>query len=373
MDFKHLLKTTRTSLKYFAANRKLNGTILVAIGNEPIAAGSWGFADQAAGIKCSLETQYLIASVTKQFTAAAVLRALYEKDPDPQKTLEALHKPMGYFMPEKHEIWAQNIPPWVRIVTLHQLLTHTSGLPKLNVHGTPPLEASELVSLFKETDLAFEPGSDFAYASSNYLLLGELVQELTGERLGEYMDRAFFEPFEMKSTVYAARGTVPELKASGDDRFRDLSRGYCFSTTGSLSSLSEVDYTPMQIPGGGGSLVSTAHDLLKWNYMLHHGKILPGVLLEAMKFPHVRIPEPWQRLGQYYGYGICLTDSPQFGPIYSHHGGIAGFCSGLTYIPSLDLSLICLANREEGDTNNPHNLLAFEKVLLEELSMCRKP
>lgn len=97
----------------------------------------------------------------------------------------------------------------------------------------------------------------------------------------------------------------------------------------------------MQIPRGAGSIISTAPDLLKWNNALYSGKIVPAFLLNLMLEPHMPVEENIS-----YGYGIKIVDSKELGTYYYHNGAIPGFQSNITYIPSLQLTIICLTNTE---------------------------
>lgn len=120
-------------------------------------------------------------------------------------------------MPKKHPIWAGAIPFWAKEITLHQLLTHSSGIA--NVTGLPgftkcrdsPPNIQNLIGL-KNEKLEFKPGSKYAYSNSNYILLGEIIQQITGVDLDVYMQTALFEPSNMQSTFMALKGTVNDLK-----------------------------------------------------------------------------------------------------------------------------------------------------------------
>lgn len=339
-------------------NMQPNGTILVACQDEIIFEKGFGAADLLNEIPAASDTQYLLASASKQFTAVALLKAIYDKNIQAglserdvvnlQKHIQIdLNRTISHYLSENHALWAGAMPFWAREITLHQLLTHSSGLA--NVTALPgfakfrdsPPNIQDLVGFFKNEKLEFKPGSKYAYSNSNYILLGEIVQQITGLNLDVYMQTILFDQINMHSTFMAVEGTVNDLKQS-DPRAKQLARGYNFNVIAQNAILTEVKkYEPMQIPRGAGSIISTAPDLLKWNNALYSGKIIPVVLLNLMLDAYVPVEEHIS-----YGYGIKIVDSKELGRYYYHNGAIPGFLSNITYIPSLQLTIICLTNAE---------------------------
>lgn len=344
-------------LEDYARTRQLSGTIMVSRDGNTIAKQSFGFADSSANIKCCSNTQYLIGSVTKQFTAVALLKALYDnaiasgasKDNTPvieKRIYEFLNNPIYNYLPTEHEIWAADMPKWANTITLHQLLIHSSGivnytsLPEFKDTFLNPPEMPALVGGFKNRDLDFPIGSKYSYSNSGYLLLGEIIQQITGQALNVYLEKTIFNPLNMISTFLVTKGTVKDLKKM--NQFKALARGYEIDITSEEPVIKEVEkYWPMQIPGAAGSMVSTASDILLWNSALYAGKVLPSFLLNLLLSPHIKMNDG---TNEFYGYGICVTANPVLGTIYGHSGGIDGFGSQLMYILSLKISIICLSN-----------------------------
>ncbi len=339
-----------------------NGTISIAIKNEPIYQQYFGFADIGKKISTSLHTQYLIASVTKQFSAAALLNALYmavknsnTSDDELEINVKtALQKSVSIYLPKTHEIWANSMPEWADTVSLHQLLVHSSGIPNYTslpgFDSKKNMSAMDIVTFFKTHALEFIPGTKFSYTNSGYFMLGMLIQEVTGQSLDQYLQTTFFDPLEMHSTFLPISGTVNDLKQS-DSRFANLARGYTYEITVPHAKLTEVDhYTSMQIPGAAGGLISTVSDLLKWNNALYDGKILPLFLVKLMLQPHIQA----EKTNEYYGYGIEIKNTQSFGTYYTHRGGIPGFQSRLTFIPAYQLSIVISENvRGDKESLNP--------------------
>lgn len=340
------------------SNIQPNGTILVAYQDEIIFEQGFGIADLSHQIVSASDTQYLLASASKQFTAAALLKAIYEKNIQAglseadlvnlQEHIQIdLNRAISYYLPEEHPIWAGAMPFWAQEITLHQLLTHSSGianitcLPGFAKFRDSPPNIQTLIGLFKNENLEFKPGSKYAYSNSNYILLGEIIQQITGLSLDVYMQTILFDPINMSSTFMALKGTVNDLKQF-DPRANKLARGYNFDSAAQSLTLTEVKkYEPMQIPRGAGGIISTAPDLLKWNNALYSSKIFPMFLLKLMLDPHIPVEENIS-----YGYGIKVVESKELGTYYYHNGAIPGFQSNITYIPSLQLTIICLTNTE---------------------------
>lgn len=328
-----------------------SGSVFVATNKEIIYKKCFGYADISKKIPVSTNTQFLVGSVTKQFTAVAIIKALLDKninknDHTKLKDLiqAELNNTIEHYLPAEHEIWNDSMPAWASTVTIHQLLVHSSGIT--NYTSLPDFEKqkfpknSDLITFFKKHELEFIPGEKFSYSNSGYYLLGMIIQQVTQQNLDIYLEKTFFEPLGMRSTFLPTHGTVDDLIRS-DARFANLARGYQYEITKQAASLEEVNrYESMEIPGGAGSLISTANDLLKWNIALYAGKILPKFLLDLILKPYLVT----ERVDSYYGYGIEIMKSEVFGEYYSHRGGIPGFRSILTFIPSLQISIITLQN-----------------------------
>ncbi len=319
-----------------------NGVILIATPNENVYQKCFGYADILKKIPVTINTQFLAGSVTKQFTAVAILKALWEENSN--NISEALHRTINYYLPKNHPIWVGANPDWINLVTIHQLLIHSSGIP--NYTSLPEYEKqkfsinSELINFFKGHELEFSPGEKFSYSNSGYYLLGILIEEITKQRLDTYLEKVLFKPLGMQSSFLPMHGTVDDLIRK-DARFTNLARGFEYEITTYHPELQEIkNYEQMNAPGAAGSLITTAEDLLKWNHALYSEQIISSSLLKIMLQPYLMT----ERKDAYYGYGIEIINSTILGNYFSHRGGIPGFRSILTYIPSLKLSIITLQN-----------------------------
>ncbi len=322
---------------------------LVAHEGEVIVAEGRGIADDKVNQQIDVNTQFLIGSVTKQFTAAAVLKSLYEREkavnPEleelilAQRVAEALHQPLTVTLPAEDPAWCGKPPKWLDSVTLHHLLCHSSGIP--NPLYSEVFEANytslyEMIELFKDRELDFTPGERWRYSNSGYLLLGLVVEKVSGLPLKEAFSKFFFEPLEMTSTVLLTEGFVPELKAV----YPNLARGYGWDIFSEERSLTEqTHYENMVSPQGGGGIMSTVGDLHRWNVALYEKlEVLPKKLLEMITTAQMDVKK-----NEVYGYGLGVRRNKST-PRYYHRGSIPGYQSGLYYYPKQHITIACLSN-----------------------------
>jgi CubicO group peptidase (beta-lactamase class C family) len=281
---------------YLKASLRLqhfNGAALVAKDGKVIFAKGYGMADAEHFIANGPDTKYLMGSVTKQFTAAAILQ-LAEK-----KKLN-LNDPIGKYLPDYPR-------PAADKVTIHHLLTHTSGipgfteLPEFRSIYTKPSTHDEIVATFEDLPLQFEPGSEWKYSNSGYFLLGMIIEKVSGQDYGDYLRSHIFEPLGMKNTGYP-KGA---MESPG------LAIGY---TSDSSGNTVRAVMTHSSIPFSAGALYSTVGDMVKWDAGLRNGRILTRESLDKMFTPYK----------EKYGYG-WMVDTLYGHQLAMHGGGIEGF------------------------------------------------
>src|SRR5215471_3370554 len=242
----------RAYLAPFAATGNLSGTILVARGGQVLFEQSYGMANYEWQIPNSAKTRFHIASVSKPFTAAAILQ-LQE-----QGRLQ-VSDPISRYLPD--------FPQGDRI-TLANLLTHTSGIPDINdledydTFARSPHTLDQLIAKFAGLPLEFQPGSKASYSNSNYNLLAKVIEKVSGQSYAEYLAAHIFAPCGMHDTGHdgdAAR--VISSSASGYEPFE-------------VSGYNKAPYLDWSNKTGSGSLYSTAGDLLRFDRALNAGKVL---------------------------------------------------------------------------------------------------
>ncbi|MCB0074531.1 MAG: beta-lactamase family protein, partial [Caldilineaceae bacterium] len=171
-------------------NGQFMGTVLVARNSELVLVGGFGLADVEIPLPASPEQRFRIGSITKQFTAAAILRLQ-------EQGLVDVNSPLSAYLPDY---------PNADRITVHQLLTHTSGIPdyeRLPVYMATidqPVTTQELLDRFAELPLQFRPGERFAYSSSNYMVLTRIIEVVSGKSYGDFLHDEFFAPLYMTKT-----------------------------------------------------------------------------------------------------------------------------------------------------------------------------
>lgn len=292
--------------------QQFNGAVLIARGDQLLLKKGYGFANYEWGIKNTPQTKFRIGSLTKQFTAAAILQLQ-------EQGLLSVDDALSEYIPD--------YPEGDRI-TLHHLLTHTSGIfditsiPGFLESTVNPSPVEETIEWFKHKPMDFEPGSDYKYSNSGYVLLGHIIEKVSGQRFGDYLKTHIFEPLNMHNSGQDLHQTLLEDRASGYSMDED-------------NRLMNARYIDMSVPIGGGSLYSTVEDLYLWDRALYEGPILNQNSLEAMFTPY---------LANYaYGWGVVEL----FGrKRISHTGGINGFASNIARYVEDDLVIIVLSNFE---------------------------
>ncbi len=305
-----------------AARGRLSGTVLVTRGRMSYAA-AFGLADRQAGTPNTMRTEFRLGSVSKQFTAMGVL------------LLQAEHK---LNVADRICRYLPGCPSRWQPVTIGELLTHTSGIPdylnELHASWPPrPGTPAQLIASFRDAPLHFPPGTRMRYSNSGYVLLGALIERLSGQPLAGFLQRDIFGPLRMTRT-----GTDTTAIRPGH------AHGYYANGQQPLAY-------PMSAFFADGGLYSTAADLRRWDRAVEHSTLIPAALTRQMLSVQTPCPPPGapggcltaEDLG--YGYGWFIDRTP-FGPLYQHVGRIDGYHSFNGIYPSHGETIIVLANSE---------------------------
>jgi CubicO group peptidase (beta-lactamase class C family) len=297
------------------------GTALVAKDGKVLFTKGYGMADIATSRPNTPETKYLIGSITKQFTATAIMQLS-------EKKLLDLDHPIINYLPDYPKPAAQK-------VTIYHLLTHTSGianltdLPELEKMYTKPAKHEDVVSLFKDIPLQIEPGSEWRYSNSNYYLLGLIIERVSGETYGEYLQKHICDPLGMSNS-----GFPPGIMD-----VPGLATGYTIDSTN--------NYVPAQVlnsswPFSGGGLYTTVGDMVKWDQGLRSGIVLSKKSLSQMFIPF--------KTDFGFGYGFGWEIDTLFGHHMVSHGGlINGFCSIFLRFVDQPFCVVVLSNMDVGN------------------------
>jgi CubicO group peptidase (beta-lactamase class C family) len=247
----------------YARNNQFMGAVLVAEGDRVIIDKGYGYANIERQEPNTPDTKFRLGSITKQFTAACVL-LLEERGK--LKTYDVVNK----YIPNAPRAWGK--------ITIFHLLTHMSGIPNFtSFPDYPEIETrtvtpEQLVALFRDKPLDFEPGTRWNYSNSGYALLGYLIEKVSGNGYQDFVRENILEPVGMKDSGYDSSSAVIARHANGYTRRGD--------------AIVNANYIDMTIPYAAGGLYSTTHDLLRWEHGLFGGKVLsPASLNGKMTTP----------------------------------------------------------------------------------------
>ncbi|WP_255478791.1 serine hydrolase [Rufibacter sp. XAAS-G3-1] len=301
--------------------------VAVAKKGEIIFERGYGEADAEMGITAGPETVYKIGSLTKQFTAAIILRLV-------EAGKVSLEDSITKFLPD--------YPTQGKHVTIRHLLNHTSGIKAFRALTEEnrqrlriDLSYAEMVELFGKQPLAFQPGEKYEYNNMAYYLLGEIISRVTGMPYADYVERELLQPLNLNNTVYCHDQRVIPNRAEG----YEYEKG----------KLINARFVSMQVAGAAGALCSTLGDLIRWTHLLHAGKVVSPASLRQMISPTVLASG--DTVG--YGYGLQLDELGGHPQIF-HSGGANGFVSALVHFPADGLTIAVLVNSNKG---KPHEVV----------------
>jgi D-alanyl-D-alanine carboxypeptidase len=298
----------------FVRQNQFSGSVLVARDGKPIFVKAYGMANREWDIANTVDTKFRLGSITKQFTATLILHLV-------EQGKLKLDDPVSKYYTDAPPAWSK--------ITVHHLLTHTSGIPSYTglpdffaKHSQNPLSPGEIVKLTQNMPLEFEPGKQFKYDNTGYILLGYIIEKITGKPYAAYVRETIFEPLGMKNSGYDAYSVVLHRRASG----------YSFDGV-----FTNAGYLDMTLPYAAGSLYSTVDDLLIWDRSLYGNKILSDESKKKMFTPFL----------EKYAYGWVI-DSLGKHMMMEHNGGINGFSTDLKRFPDDKVTVIALCNIDGG-------------------------
>src|SRR5215469_8796616 len=294
----------------YVSNKQFMGSVLVARGDQVLLSKGYGSANLEWQIPNTPSTKFRLGSVTKQFTAASIL--LLE-----ERGKLKVEDPVKKYLPDAPAAWDK--------ITIFHVLTHTAGIP--NFTSFPDYKSSEpfsttsekLVARFRDKPLDFEPGERWSYSNSGYVLLGYLIERVSGQTYEKFVQDNIFTPLGMKDSGYDSNSSVIARRAAG----------YAPGPNGPVNS----GFINMTIPFSAGALYSTTEDLLRWEQGLFGGKLLSPASLEKMTTP----------FKNEYAFGLVVHTN-KGRKIIDHNGGIEGFNTELAYYPEDKLTVAILGN-----------------------------
>ncbi len=283
-------------------DKGFSGVVLVAKKDEIALAKGYGLADREQRTPVTATTVFPIGSVTKQFTAAAILKL------EMQGKLRVSDSITTYF---------KDVPPDKSKITVHQLLTHSSGFPGSVGRCSQEMTRDGFIKMAFNAPLDFEPGTKYSYSNAGYDLLAVIVEVASGTSFDDYTSKNLFEPAGMKQTGIFAPKYVLENIAIG---YRDGKRwGNVFE------KLFDYDYPERKFYGyefcgrGSGGMLSTIGDLYKWHKSFESERVFSKAAKEKIFTPHIREGEG---ATSFYGYGWAISTTSRKTKLIAHDGNV---------------------------------------------------
>ena len=283
-----------------------------------------GLADAAAGVKCTPQTRFQIASVSKQFAAVAIMLLAEAGKLD---------------LAEPVVRWLPGCPPQWQRVTIHHLLTHTAGVRHWGdapgFDASQQMDIAERIALIQRAPLLSDPGARWHYSSPGYLLVGQVVEQASGQPYAGFLAGEVLAPLRLTSTCV---GCTP-VGAAAAHGYRDGQ---------------PVTPWPLKAMPGTGDIWSTVGDLARFTTAVHSGALLSQQSLRALITPHISLPDGqgtsdgWAR---YDGYGYGHYIGRIAGHAASlHSGDVPGYRSLAVWLPDHASAIVILSNDEAANT-----------------------
>lgn len=317
--------------KYIGANVSEympGASVIVSKNGVPLFSGATGYANIEHKVKLKSNSVFPIASITKQFTASAILKLA-------EQGKLSLNDKLSKYLP--------TYPTGEQEVSISQLLSHTAGFSdyvrKLDSFQSDigsHIELDELLAKTEKLPMIAKPGSRMAYSNTGYLLLGKIIEIVSGKPYGQYLETEFFHPLQLTNTYYQQNQIIPNRVNGYQFKDRKLTNSIHFDTSWGHAA---------------GAIYSTTEDLNKWFHALMSGKVIDIANVTLMTTA-AKLNDGTQTQ---YGLGVALG---QFGgsKTITHGGHIYGFRNTFTYMPEQKLFVAVLCNYEQC---NPSKLSQF--------------
>jgi CubicO group peptidase (beta-lactamase class C family) len=309
-------------LTSWANQGRFSGTVLIAKRDKVLLRKGYGNANNELKVPNSPETVFRIGSITKSFTALSILQL-------EEKGKLKVSDPVAKYVPELPAAWSE--------ITIHQLLCHKSGIPEFTAAKTysdlaDSQHVENALKEYADKPLLTKPGDVLRYSNSGYILLGRVIEHVTGESYGDYLTANILKPAGMTRTAHDLAADLVPNRASG----------YRFDG----ETVINAPHGDSSYPGSAGDLRSTVDDMYRFDRALKLGKLFSNAITAKAWTPYGRfIAPPPLPIQADYGYGWLIGED--FGHKYVGHGGwVNGFVSQFTRYPDDDAVIIVLSNFE---------------------------
>ena len=302
------------------------GAVIITQGGRVIYARGRGLADVQARTAITPDTVFRMGSITKQFTASVIMQLV-------QEGRIGLDDPLSRFFPDYPQPGAG--------ATVRQLLSHTGGVQSYtaipgfmrdDANTSRAYTTAEMIALFRDMPSPTRPGEAWNYNNSGYVLLGAIIEQVTGKAWHEAVTERIARPLGLTTIRYGV----------GEERIPGMARGYTVGDNG----VQLARPIHMSVPHAAGALTGNVRDLATWAQALHHGRVV-SVQSYAQMTQAASLPEGRTHP---YGFGLNLGDV-RGRPAVGHGGGIFGFGTSSTYAPSEDLFVAVFTNSDTHDVD----------------------
>jgi CubicO group peptidase (beta-lactamase class C family) len=322
LDRAALEKKLDELLTAHATVNDFSGAALLAKDGKPLFAKGYGYANVEWQIPNTTKTKFRIGSITKQFTSMLVMQ---------------LREQAKLKLEDSVCVYVTPCPETWKPVTIHHLLTHTSGIPTYTGIASwreanmVPKTIDQMVSIFRDLPLQWTPGEKYAYNNSGYFLLGIVIEKAAAKKYEQALQDMILTPLGLSDTGYDWSKAIIPRRASGYS-----GRGVAIVNAAPLD---------MQQPYSAGALYSTVEDLLAWDQALYTEKLLPEAAKQLM----------WTPFKDNYGYG-WIIGAPAAGLFgghrrLAHGGGINGFSTVIVRLPETNVTVIVLSNNDSANAS----------------------
>ncbi|MFK7953149.1 MAG: serine hydrolase [Ekhidna sp.] len=340
-------------LNTYAEYGLFSGSVLVAEDGGLLYKNGFGLANIEWRMSNTAQTRFRIGSITKQFTSMLVMQLVEEGKLD-------LKTPISTYLPDYPKENGS-------IITIHHLLSHTSGipnftsLPEYREYMRKQMSPSALVQTFADLELEFTPGEQYNYSNSGYVLLGYILETVAQDSYKNLLQDRIFTPLGMKNSGYDNHNTIIPNRATG------------YFTT--ITKARNADFVDMTVPYAAGAIYSTVEDLFLWDRALYTNKLLTQKFRDQLFTSHISA-------GRFdYGYGWAVGNVPigasgETAFVVHHSGGINGFTSLITRFTKDDHFIVLTANTAtdmlEEITNSIALILYDQPVMAPKKSFARE-
>ena len=309
-------------------------TVLIAKDDKIIYRKAFGMANLELNVPMKLENVLQLASITKQFTSVAILMLL-------EQGKLSLQDPLSKYIADY---------PRGNEITLHHLLNHTSGimnytkLPEFRTKTRLDMTPEEIISSFKNLPLEFNPNEKHEYSNSGYVLLGYIIEKISGMSYEDFIHKNIFEKLGMKNSYYGNSYKIIPNRANGYQLYE--------------GNYENAEYMSTTIPYAAGSLMSTVDDMFLWNKAIRHNTLI------SEKSKQIAFTNHTLTNGKHgnYGYGWFINELAGMTTL-EHTGGINGFTTSGIYVPDNNIYAIVLSNLDDGKGPETYNLKAVSILM----------